>query len=280
MRVRVRRRAADNGFALGEGLAGQAAVERKVLVLSDIPENYIQSDLALATSPLALLPWSHPENMTASWTCVEVASFSNPRIRQRAFDRRGFGMVALKLDVLTATSALGVGGADREHAEALATQAGIDGSEGQREEATKMKSMFLANMSHEIRTADATQSLGSSHLAPSKQIQFQATTITRQGSQTPHFMLARHNDIRFFENRTAHLILETTDFKLDEVIAPVTTLKAQKSARKGSNSGAMLQPAPGALARRYTSPRSDSPGTFQHAVNSPSAANPSRNRTS
>jgi len=42
---------ANNGFAPGEGLPGQAAIERKVLVLTDIPANYIQLRSGLGASP-------------------------------------------------------------------------------------------------------------------------------------------------------------------------------------------------------------------------------------
>ena len=94
------RRADDKGFAPGESLAGQAAVERKVIALADIPADYIRIGSGLGESPprvLAVVPIVTQDRVLA---VVEVASFSVLTDQQRALLDDVSGMVALKLEVL------------------------------------------------------------------------------------------------------------------------------------------------------------------------------------
>ncbi len=90
----------DKGFAPGEGLAGQAAMERKVIVLSDIPAGYVRISSGLGEAPprfLAVVPIAAQEHMLA---VVEIASFTALNDQQRALLDEAAGMVALKLEVL------------------------------------------------------------------------------------------------------------------------------------------------------------------------------------
>lgn len=87
-------------FKQGEGIAGQAAVERKVITLNDIPPNYIQigSGLGKATPRiLTAIPIATEDQVLA---IVEVASFSAFTNEQRTLLEESAPMVALKLDVL------------------------------------------------------------------------------------------------------------------------------------------------------------------------------------
>jgi PAS domain S-box-containing protein len=90
----------DKSFKPGQGIAGQAAVEKKVITLTDIPPNYIQigSGLGKATPRiLTAVPIATEDRVLA---IVEVASFTPFTNEQRTLLEESAPMVALKLDVL------------------------------------------------------------------------------------------------------------------------------------------------------------------------------------
>jgi PAS domain S-box-containing protein len=101
------------------------------------------------------------------------------------------------------------------------------------EEATQMKSMFLANMSHEIRTP-MNAIIGLSHLALKTPLNAKQRDYVSKVHNAGTSLLAIINDILDFSKIEAgKLDLETTEFRMDEVIASVTTLTAQKAHEKG-----------------------------------------------
>ncbi len=87
-------------FLPGEGIAGQAAVEKKVLILKDLPADYIKIGSGLGqASPrvLTAIPVATEDRVLA---VIEVASFSAFSNEQSALLEESAPMVALKLDVL------------------------------------------------------------------------------------------------------------------------------------------------------------------------------------
>jgi PAS domain S-box-containing protein len=107
------------------------------------------------------------------------------------------------------------------------------GARQKAEEATQMKSMFLANMSHEIRTP-MNAIIGLSHLALKTPLNAKQRDYVSKVHNAGTSLLAVINDILDFSKIEAgKLDIETTDFKLDDVIGSVTTLTAQKAHDKG-----------------------------------------------
>ena len=101
------------------------------------------------------------------------------------------------------------------------------------EEATKAKSDFLANMSHEIRTP-MNAIIGLSHLALKTPLNAKQRDYVSKVHNAGTSLLGVINDILDFSKIEAgKLDIETTDFRLDEVISSVTTLTAQKAHDKG-----------------------------------------------
>jgi two-component system sensor histidine kinase/response regulator len=114
-------------------------------------------------------------------------------------------------------------------------QAEIELKEAKRkaEEATRMKSMFLANMSHEIRTP-MNAIIGLSHLALKTSLTAKQRDYISKVHNAGTSLLAIINDILDFSKIEAgKLDIETTDFRLDDVISSVTTVTGQKATDKG-----------------------------------------------
>src|SRR4029450_7834389 len=101
------------------------------------------------------------------------------------------------------------------------------------EDATKAKSAFLANMSHEIRTP-MNAIIGLSHLALKTPLNAKQRDYVSKVHNAGTSLLSIINDILDFSKIEAgRLDIETTDFRMDDVISSRVTLHAQHAHHKG-----------------------------------------------
>jgi two-component system, sensor histidine kinase and response regulator len=101
------------------------------------------------------------------------------------------------------------------------------------EEATEMKSLFLANMSHEIRTP-MNAIIGLAHLALKTDLTAKQRDYVSKVHNAGTSLLGIINDILDFSKIEAgKLDIETTGFRLDDVIDSVTTMTGQKAHERG-----------------------------------------------
>jgi signal transduction histidine kinase/DNA-binding response OmpR family regulator len=219
--------AEPRAFPAGEGLVGQAAIEKRTLqiIASDKKTPAISVGVGNVTpANLLFIPIISQDLVLA---VIELASATPVVERHQALLDALLPTIALNTRILGSKLV-----SQRLLEQTQAQAADLEIAKHTAEAATRAKSDFLANMSHEIRTP-MNAIIGMTHLALRTEPSPKQADYLNKIKAAAQALLGIINDILDTSKIEAgRLNLETIEFRMEEVLDSVSTIVSQKAQDK------------------------------------------------
>ena len=204
---------------IGEGLAGQAALEMRQIITTEIPET-ARVDLGFGFAvprKMIFAPLILKKEVVG---VLELGTWDPTNQAQLQWLAQASTAIAVSIKLIK----------DINTQREVKTQL-LEAKE-QAEFATRAKSDFLANMSHEIRTP-MNAIIGLNHLLIKTKLNAKQKDYAKKVGQAAENLLGIINDILDFSKIEAgKLEIETINFELDDVLANLSSMMSIKAGNK------------------------------------------------